>query len=96
MTMLKMAFDIFARSTRPMSATDLQVRLPIYTENPRRLTCELRRQGCIEEAFRLGGEKFFRAVPSANAPVDRRTENDPSRARQVRNMKIREARRGGR
>ena len=79
-----MAFEIINASPRAMSATDVQVRLPVAVENPRKLTSALQLRGLIKEAFRLRQEKFFAVVPGAVAPVDGRIDNRTDAALQVR------------
>lgn len=93
-----MAFQIFASAARAMSATDIQVRLPMAVENPRKLTCELAARGLITETFCVRQEKFFTVAQGAVAPMDGRTDNSTEKARLVRRkhrfaMLAREARR---
>lgn len=103
-TALQMAFQIFASAAQAMSATDIQVRLPMAVENPRKLTSELESRGLIAEAYRVRQEKFFAVVPGAVAPVDGRAANAiaaSAKALLVRRkhrfaMLAREARRRGR
>lgn len=96
MSILRLAFDLYLKAPRAYSAKDLEARLPFHVVNARKITCALRAQGCIQESFRLGCERFFEVVPGAAPPVDLRAANDPQRARQARLMRIRQARRNAR
>lgn len=74
MSLLKLAFQLYAAATRPLSARDLAVSLPVEIANPRRLTTALARQGVIQFAYMQGRahERFYTLVPGAAPPVDER------------------------
>lgn len=73
MTWAKRCFQFIATAPREVSAKDLEVRYNV--PHPRRVLGELRQQNCIEPAFRVGRETFWRAIPGAPQPVDRREQN---------------------
>lgn len=87
-TNLRRCFDIIAAAERPLSATDVRVRLPVAVDNPRRYTTELRAAGKIAEVYRVRNEKFYAPVPGVDPPQDGRIDNDPRRARIVRKHKL--------
>lgn len=70
MTWTRRCFDFMVNAPREVSAKDLEVSYSV--PHPRRVLGELGQQGCIEEAFRKGKEKFWRVRPGASPPVDRR------------------------
>ena len=72
MSALKLAFALIAGANRAYSATDIQARSTPRMANPRALTTALVARGAIREAFRLGGQKFFVAVPGATLGSDAR------------------------
>jgi hypothetical protein len=89
MTWAKRCFQFIATAPREVSAKDLEVRYNV--PHPRRVLGELRQQNCIEPAFRVGRETFWRAIPGAPQPVDRRElSNKPSisLARRARQLKL--------
>lgn len=86
-TNLRRCFDIIAAAERPLSATDVRVRLPVDVDNTRKYTTALRAQGKIEEVYRLRREKFYVSIPGVDPPTDGRPEN-ARHARAVRKQKL--------
>jgi hypothetical protein len=76
-SILRRAFEIFVASPAPLSARDLEVRLPMHVANPRRITAALRSRGLIEPVVSVGQahERYFAMVPGALPPVDKRAEH---------------------
>jgi len=91
MSTLKLAFDMFARMGRDLSAKDLEVRLPVQVANTREIIGALRQNGNVERVGRQGREVFYRFVPGTTPPADARPDA-VVKAREVRLRKFRMAR----
>jgi hypothetical protein len=78
MTWAKRVFKFIESAQQPVSAKRLEIAYQV--PEPRRVLASLRQQDCIEEAFRLGGERFWRIKPGAGIPEDRRIEQARQRA----------------
>jgi hypothetical protein len=92
MTILKLAFDLYAGANRAYSAKDVEVRLPVQVANPRVITSELRKQGKIAFDHQHGGERFYKLVPGATPPIDGRAFNCVQKASGKRLLRSRAAR----
>ena len=88
MTWAKRILGFIANDPQPVSATRLE--LAYGVPHPRRELASLREQGCIELAFSVGRERFWKVRVEAPMPVDRRLENKTHialRARQIKRLR---------
>lgn len=77
MTWAKRIFEALQQDPQPLSAKRLEIAYQV--PHARRELAVLRAHGCIEEAFRVGNERFWRVAPGASPPRDLRIDSGRAR-----------------